>query len=79
MESKTRVKDTIEKDSRFPFRPSPDFYKATGINAKRWGLIYMGRLEPTLSEIDKVACYFGIEVSDFLHRASPLTPQAQVA
>jgi hypothetical protein len=65
MEATLSVKKTIEKDEKFPFRPNQQFYEATGINRKRWGLIYAGKLEPTVTEVDKLSKYFGIPVISF--------------
>lgn len=59
------IKTTIEKDKNFPFRPSKEFYLATGINRKRWGLIYAGKIEPTISEVDSLSKYFRIPVTSF--------------
>lgn len=65
MKADLSVKNTIEKDQNFPFRPNPQFYQATGINRKRWGLIYSGKLEPTASEVGRLSKYFGIPVTNF--------------
>lgn len=61
----SKVAQAIEQGSKLVFRPSPDFYTATMINRKRWGLIYMGKIEPTISEVDRLAKYFGIPVTNF--------------
>ncbi len=65
MDTLLNIRAAIEKDKDFPFRPSPQFYQATGINRKRWGLIYIGKIEPTISEVDKLSKYFGIPVTNF--------------
>lgn len=65
MKSESKVRNAIEKDKDFPFRPSQQFYQSTGINRKRWGLIYAGKLDPTVTEVDKLSRYFGIPVTTF--------------
>ncbi|MEZ4904331.1 MAG: hypothetical protein R2822_22565 [Spirosomataceae bacterium] len=65
MENNLSIKNTIEKDKNFPFRPNQEFYEATGINRKRWGLIYAGKLEPTVTEVDRISKYLGIPVISF--------------
>lgn len=65
METKLSIKKTIEKDKDFPFRPNQKFYETTGINRKRWGLIYSEKLEPTITEVDRISKYFGIPIIEF--------------
>lgn len=62
---KSKVAQVIEQGSKLVFRPSPDFYQATNINRKRWGLIYAGKIEPTVTEVDRISKYFSIPVTNF--------------
>lgn len=48
------------------FRPTRDFYKATGIGRKRFGALYRGEKSPTLSEIEAIAKQLDKSVSDFI-------------
>jgi hypothetical protein len=63
--NKSKVAQVIEQGSKLVFRPNPDFYTTTMINRKRWGLIYVGKIEPTISEVDRLSKYFGIPVTNF--------------
>lgn len=51
----------------FKFKPNEDFYKEVGINHKRWGLIYRGKIEPVVSELQRIADYFHVNVIELLN------------
>ncbi len=51
----------------FKFKPNEDFYKEVGINHKRWGLIYWGEIEPVVSELQRIADYFQIDITELLN------------
>jgi len=51
----------------FKFKPNEDFYKEVGINHKRWGLIYRGEIEPVVSELQRIAEYFKVDVTELLN------------
>lgn len=51
----------------FKFKPNEDFYKNVGINHKRWGLIYRGEIEPVVSELQRIAEYFQIDITELLN------------
>ena len=51
----------------FRFVPNPDFYKEVKINKKRWGLLYRGEKEPTFSEIQRIANYFNVPITEFIN------------
>jgi hypothetical protein len=71
---KTKIAKAIEgENSMILFKPNREFYKSVGINSKRWGLIYRGDLEPTLSEIQTLANYFDISVSNFFNQAQAIS------
>lgn len=70
--SKSIIAQAIEGNSLLVFKPNLDFYQKVGINQKRWGLIYKGKLEPTLTEVERVADFFKIPVTNFLTK-NPLT------
>lgn len=63
--NKSKIAQVIEQGSKLVFRPNPDFYNATMINRKRWGLIYAGKIELTISEVDRLSKYFEIPVTKF--------------
>lgn len=65
---KSKIAQAIEQGSKLVFRPSAEFYKETMINRKRWGLIYAGKIEPTMSEVDKISKYFEIPVMTFFEK-----------
>lgn len=50
----------------FKFKPDRAFYQAVGINHKRWGLIYRGEIEPVVSELQRIAKFFNVDVTDLL-------------
>lgn len=63
----TTIKEIIQsKETKcFKFCPDKSFYEAVNINQKRWGLIYRGKLEPTISKVKAIANYFEIPITDF--------------
>lgn len=46
------------------FTPNAKFYKTVEINRKRWGQIYRGQIEPTITEAQAIATYFEVEVTE---------------
>lgn len=50
----------------FRFRPKRDFYVKVGINRKRWGMIYRGEIEPVVSELQRIAEFFKVDVTDLM-------------
>ena len=48
------------------FKPSKDFYKQVGINKKRWGLIRRGEIEPVVSELQRIADYFKVDIMELI-------------
>lgn len=50
----------------FKFKPDRAFYMAIGINHKRWGLIYRGEIEPVVSELQRIADYFKVDVMELM-------------
>ena len=45
------------------FKPSKDFYEATGIRRKRFGQIYRGEKSPMMAEMEDVCKYLNIPLS----------------
>lgn len=45
------------------FIPNHEFYQATGINRKRWGMIYRDEVSPTIDELKAIAAYFEIDLT----------------
>lgn len=71
---RTVISNAIEGENKnLIFKPSKDFYESVGINPKRWGLIYRGDLEPTLSEIQALANYFDISITNFFNQAQAIS------
>lgn len=69
---KTIIAKAIEGESkRLVFKPTKEFYDTVGINSKRWGLLYRGNLEPTQSEIQALAGYFELPITNFFKQESP--------
>jgi DNA-binding Xre family transcriptional regulator len=64
----TTISELISKRESvaFRFRPKGDFYVKVGINRKRWGLIYRGEIEPVVSELQRIAEFFNVDVTDLL-------------
>ena len=50
----------------FVFKSDKIFYKVVGINRKRWGQIYRGDIEPTLSEAKAIAQYFEVDITELI-------------
>jgi hypothetical protein len=50
----------------FKFKPNASFYRKVGINHKRWGLIYRGEIEPVVSELQRIAEFFKVDVTDLM-------------
>lgn len=69
--TKSIIAQAIEGNSRLVFKPQKGFYETTQINPKRWGLIYRGELEATLTEVEKISNYFSIPVQSFFQKTSP--------
>jgi hypothetical protein len=55
----------IEGNSKLVFKANKEFYESTGINKKRWSLLYASKVEPKLSELQKIASYFQIPFNAF--------------
>ncbi|QIA06426.1 helix-turn-helix transcriptional regulator [Draconibacterium halophilum] len=63
-----KIKNVVQKkESRcFFFHPQKQFYNAVGINQKRWGQIYRGEIDPTISEAKAIAEYFEVDVTELI-------------
>ncbi len=61
-----KIKSVIKSKEQkcFRFHPNQNFYSAVGINQKRWGQIYRGEIEPTISEAKAIASYFEVEITE---------------
>jgi len=46
------------------FKPSKEFYEATGIKRKRFGQIYRGEKSPMMAEMEVVCEYLNIPLSN---------------
>jgi len=64
----TTISELISKRESvaFRFRPRRDFYVKVGINRKRWGLIYRGDIEPVVSELQRIAEFFKVDVTELM-------------
>lgn len=62
------IKKIIESKEKKNFKFSPDyqFYKTIKINQKRWGMLYRGEIEPTISELKRIADYFEVPLSELI-------------
>jgi len=65
----TTISELISKRESlaFRFRPKRDFYLKVGINRKRWGMIYRGEIEPVISELQRIAEYFEVDVTELMN------------
>ena len=63
-----KIFDFIKKMERknFPFKPTIEFYNTVGINKKRWGKLMRNEVSPTISEIENVAEFFKVEVTEII-------------
>ena len=62
------IKNLIKNKEQkcFSFKPDLEFYQTIGINRKRWGQIYRGDIEPTISDAKAIADYFEFELIDLI-------------
>lgn len=63
-----KIKKIIKSKEKkcFLFHPNRNFYTSVGINQKRWGLIYRGQIEPTVSEAKSIAEFFEVDVTELI-------------
>lgn len=59
------IKKAIVGNSKLTFIPNKTFYEEIGIKSKRWGMLFDGKIEPSISEVEKVAVYFKIPYKNF--------------
>jgi hypothetical protein len=62
IEQKIKEKET----GHFTFNPNRSFYDEIGINQKRWGQIYRGEIDPTITELKAIASFFDFEITDLI-------------
>lgn len=64
----TKIEQMIkEKETgHFTFKPDRAFYDAIEINQKRWGQIFRGEIDPTVSELKAIALYFNVNITDLI-------------
>lgn len=55
-----------KEEKCFYFRPNNHFYETVKINPKRWGQLYRGTKEPTITEAKSIAEFFEIKITEFL-------------
>lgn len=63
-----KIKEIIkEKEKKcFLFCPNVNFYNSTGINRKRWGMIYRGTVDPTVPEAKAIADFFEVPFTELI-------------
>lgn len=64
----TKIKTLIKSKEHecFKFTPGPEFYKAVGINGRRWARIYRGEIIPNIDEAKSIAAFFGVPVTELI-------------
>lgn len=64
----TKIEQLIKKKEtdHFTFKPDRSFYDAIEINQKRWGQIYRGEIDPTITELKAIALYFNFKMTDLI-------------
>ena len=50
----------------FRFKPDREFYEAVNINRKRWGLLFRGKVDPTITELKALGNFFNIAVNELI-------------
>jgi hypothetical protein len=55
-----------QERKNFPFKPSPEFYNSIGIKRKRWAQILRNEVSPTIIEVENIANYFKVQVSELI-------------
>jgi hypothetical protein len=58
---------SFESKNMSDFKPNRTFYQTTNIKQKRFGKLVRGEASPLLSEMQSLANYFGVPVTDFLN------------
>ena len=46
------------------FKPDKSFYEKVGINQKRWGQIYRGEIDPTITEAKAISLFLKFDISE---------------
>ena len=54
----------FEGKYKITFKPTSYFYDEVNINQKRWGQILRGDISPTLMELQSIAKYFDIKLTE---------------
>ncbi|PKP22711.1 MAG: hypothetical protein CVU05_02730 [Bacteroidetes bacterium HGW-Bacteroidetes-21] len=56
---------SMEKKN-FPFKPDTDFYNKVGIKRKRWAMILRSEVSPTVKEVNAIAKYFNVQITELI-------------
>lgn len=51
----------------FPFKPNIEFYNLVGIKRKRWAKLMRKEVSPTLTELENIAKYFEVSVTEIIN------------
>ena len=50
----------------FVFRPTREFYEKIGVGQKRWGQLLRNEKPATIDELQRIAEYFQISITDLI-------------
>jgi transcriptional regulator with XRE-family HTH domain len=64
------IKRGIVGEKGLSFSASPEFLQKIGYSQKRWGMLYSGKLEPTVEDLQRVSAYFNVPVENFFEDKS---------
>ncbi len=64
----TAIEKIVKKGERgiFVFKPDKAFYETVGIKQKRWAQLYRGQAVPNLTEMQELAKYFEVPITEFI-------------
>ena len=55
-----------EAEKKIRFTPTKDFYKSVGVGQRRFGQLYRNECDPKVSELKKIAQFFGINYYELI-------------
>ena len=55
-----------KENSNFKFMPDMNFYKQIEIGRKRWGQLLRNEKSPTLEELQRIANYFNVSITELI-------------
>jgi hypothetical protein len=63
------VKQILNDNAKFDFRPNKAFYALINVKFKRWAMFVRGEKEPTITELQSICAYFKTDLVKYLQPA----------